>query len=173
MGGFINDGTYKFFDEWYAQNLKPIEPCPIVHSPYNQSLAEHSYIVTTPGSKWPEDWSKKVTEWLVMDEETTPEEFMKKLLEEDAKHPNKPAHHKELMSSFKEQVAGSHYKELPIQPIEFITKNDLSFIVGNIIKYACRADKKGGADDIKKCIHYARMLLEQKYNVKSEINYAD
>ena len=42
----------------------------------------------------------------------------------------------------KRQIGGKPYKDFKIQPIEFITKNKLSFIQGNIIKYVCRFDKK-------------------------------
>ena len=45
------------------------------------------------------------------------------------------------MSALKKQVAGNHYKDFVIQPIEFITKNNIPFIEGNIIKYICR-DRK-------------------------------
>jgi hypothetical protein len=33
------------------------------------------------------------------------------------------------------QVGGNHYTKFPIQPYEFISKNDLSFFQGNVIKY--------------------------------------
>ena len=36
------------------------------------------------------------------------------------------------------QIGGSHYKDFHIQPYEFISKNDLSFFQGNVIKYVCR-----------------------------------
>ena len=45
---------------------------------------------------------------------------------------------------------------------EFITKNKLSFIQGNIIKYVCRFDKKNGIEDIDKAIHYCELLKEIK-----------
>ena len=32
------------------------------------------------------------------------------------------------------QIGGSHYKKFKIQPYEFISKNDLSFFQGNVIK---------------------------------------
>ena len=63
----------------------------------------------------------------------------------------------------KKQVGGNHYKEMAIQPIEFIVKNRIPFIEGNIIKYACRHREKNGAEDIKKIIHYAELLLELEY----------
>lgn len=60
-----------------------------------------------------------------------------------------------------EQVGGSHYKTMKIQPIEFIQANDLGFCEGNIIKYTCRYKQKGGVEDLNKVIHYARLLIEQ------------
>ena len=62
------------------------------------------------------------------------------------------------------QVGGAHYKDFPIQPITFIHVNKLDFIRGNIIKYACR--QKNGAEDIRKIIHYAELLLELEYGEK-------
>jgi len=32
------------------------------------------------------------------------------------------------------QVGGNHYTKFPIQPYEFISKNDLSFFQGNVIR---------------------------------------
>ncbi len=61
------------------------------------------------------------------------------------------------------QVGGGHYKDFAIQPIEFIMANNLNFCVGNIIKYACRADKKGGIEDLEKIKHYVDLLIELKY----------
>ena len=46
------------------------------------------------------------------------------------------------------QIGGNHYTKFPIQPYEFISKNDLSFFQGNVIKYVCRYQRKGGAEDI-------------------------
>lgn len=60
-----------------------------------------------------------------------------------------------------EQVGGSHYKTMKIQPVEFIMENDLGFCEGNIIKYTCRYKQKGGVEDLHKVIHYARLLIDQ------------
>ena len=64
-----------------------------------------------------------------------------------------------------EQIGGSHYKTMKIQPIEFILANDLGFAEGNIVKYACRYKQKGGVEDLNKVIHYARLLIE---NIEKE-----
>ena len=41
------------------------------------------------------------------------------------------------MSALDKQIGGNHYKDFLIQPIEFIVKNNLGFIEGNVIKYIC------------------------------------
>ena len=69
-------------------------------------------------------------------------------------------------SSLDEQVGGDHYRKMAIQPIEYIVKNRLGFIEGNIVKYATRHRDKNGAEDVRKIIHYARMLLEMEYGEK-------
>ena len=69
----------------------------------------------------------------------------------------------EEATALQKQVGGSHYAEMAIQPIEFITANQLSFLEGNIIKYVCRHRNKNGADDIKKAMHYCELLLQMEY----------
>lgn len=60
----------------------------------------------------------------------------------------------------KTQIGGSHYSNMAIQPTEFIHKNGLSFIQGNIIKYVCRYKAKGGIEDLNKAKHYIDLLIE-------------
>ncbi len=67
------------------------------------------------------------------------------------------------MSALDKQIDGTHYKDMKIQPIEFITKNKLDWYQGNIVKYASRHHNKGGADDLRKVIHYAELALEAQY----------
>ena len=61
------------------------------------------------------------------------------------------------------QEGGTHYKQMPIQPVEFITKNKIGYMEGNVIKYVCRHQHKNGAEDIKKAIHYLNLILELQY----------
>ena len=49
---------------------------------------------------------------------------------------------------------------------EYISKNNLDFCEGNIIKYISRHKLKNGAEDIKKVIHYAELILELQYGEK-------
>ena len=64
------------------------------------------------------------------------------------------------MKSLEEQIAGEHYKNQKIQPIEYILANKLPFIEGNIVKYITRSRDKGGIDDLKKVRHYVEILME-------------
>ena len=61
------------------------------------------------------------------------------------------------------QVGGNHYKDMVIQPSEFIYKNNLNWLQGNAIKYICRHSEKGGKQDIDKAIHYLELLKEWGY----------
>ena len=71
--------------------------------------------------------------------------------------------HTSPQAALKEQSGGNHYKnDFKIQPVEFITANNLSFIQGSIIKYICRYNKKNGNEDIDKAIHYCELLKELK-----------
>ena len=61
------------------------------------------------------------------------------------------------------QVGGSHYKDMAIQPIDYIVKNGLSYLDGNVIKYISRHRAKNGAEDIHKAIDYCKRLLKAEY----------
>ena len=67
------------------------------------------------------------------------------------------------MSAYDKQIGGSHYKDMKIQPSEFINKNDLPFAEGNAIKYICRHKHKGERQDLEKAKHYIDMILERDY----------
>tara|TARA_R100000655_G_scaffold108299_1_gene160016 strand:- start:134 stop:376 length:243 start_codon:yes stop_codon:yes gene_type:complete len=70
--------------------------------------------------------------------------------------------HRGHLKATDRQVGGKHYKNFKIQPIEFITANNLNFIQGCVIKYICRFDKKNGNEDLDKVIHYCELLKELK-----------
>jgi len=67
------------------------------------------------------------------------------------------------MSSLDKQTGGSHYKDLPIQPVEFCQKNQLNYCESNVIKYVIRHKDKNGLEDLKKAKHYIEMLMEMEY----------
>lgn len=61
------------------------------------------------------------------------------------------------------QVSGKHYKGFAIQPVEFIYKNNIPYLEGNVIKYILRHSMKNGVEDINKAIHYLNILKEMHY----------
>lgn len=71
------------------------------------------------------------------------------------------------MSAFESQIGGSHYKDLKIQPAEFIYVNNIGYIEGCVIKYISRYKAKNGLQDLEKAKHYIELLieLEKKHNV--------
>jgi hypothetical protein len=58
------------------------------------------------------------------------------------------------------QVNGTHYKNMVIQPAEFITVNNIGFLEGCVIKRMCRWQNKDGVADLKKAIHEIQLLME-------------
>ena len=63
------------------------------------------------------------------------------------------------------QVDGDHYKNMKIQPIEYIFANNLSYLEGNVIKYVSRWRNKHGVADLYKARHYIDLLIELEGNV--------
>lgn len=66
----------------------------------------------------------------------------------------------QIDNPLEKQVGGNHYKGFVIQPVEFIYKNNIPFIEGNILKYILRYKQKNGIEDLKKARHYLDMLIE-------------
>ena len=64
------------------------------------------------------------------------------------------------MSALNKQVDGGHYKELRIQPIEYIHANGIPFAEGCVIKYVTRWRSKGGIKDLEKAKHVLELLIE-------------
>ena len=59
------------------------------------------------------------------------------------------------------QIGGDHYKDMAIQPFEFISKNELTYFQGNVIKYVCRYKQKNGVQDLEKIIHYCELEIKK------------
>ncbi|QDP49610.1 MAG: hypothetical protein Unbinned202contig1000_16 [Prokaryotic dsDNA virus sp.] len=65
----------------------------------------------------------------------------------------------------KEEVTNpKHYDKVgfAIQPIEYITKNELDFLEGNVIKYVSRYEHKGGVNDLLKARQYINWLIQRE-----------
>ena len=73
-------------------------------------------------------------------------------------------------SSLTKQVSGTHYKDLPIQPVEYIYANSIGYFEGNVIKYVSRWRAKNGIADLEKAKHYIELLIEMENKDAREIN---
>lgn len=70
----------------------------------------------------------------------------------------------ETLDPLKVQVGGNHYKDMKIQPVEFIHANDIPYIEGAVIKYVCRWRNKNGMDDLQKAAHFLELLMQLEKN---------
>ena len=75
------------------------------------------------------------------------------------------AHPEKKVAANERQVAGSHYKDMRIQPWDVIDSlphgQAIGFYRGNALKYIMRAGEKGPAkEDYEKAVHYLEKLLE-------------
>ena len=66
------------------------------------------------------------------------------------------------------QIGGNHYKEFHIQPYEFISKNNLSFFQGNVIKYVCRYLNKNGIEELEKIKDYCDLEILKLKDLKKK-----
>ena len=73
-----------------------------------------------------------------------------------------------MSNPYDTQVGGNHYKDMKIQPSEFINENKLQFAEGNAIKYICRHGSKGQKQDLEKAKHYIDMIIERDYGDEDE-----
>jgi len=62
--------------------------------------------------------------------------------------------------AFAKQEGGTHYKDMPIQPMQYSMENKLDALQHTIIKYVSRFRKKGGIEDLEKAKHCIDMLIE-------------
>lgn len=67
-----------------------------------------------------------------------------------------------IPSALDVQVAGDHYKNMAIQPVQYIHRNGLGFCEGSIIKYVSRWRGKNGLQDLKKARHFLDLLIEME-----------
>lgn len=62
-----------------------------------------------------------------------------------------------------EQHGGEHYKGMAIQPAEYSQRNGLKWCEGEVVKLISRHQNKNGPVDVRKAIHYCKMVLEFEY----------
>lgn len=61
------------------------------------------------------------------------------------------------------QIGGGHYKDMPIQPLEFFIANKTPFAEASICKYVLRHHLKGGRQDLEKAKHLIDVLISKQY----------
>jgi len=66
------------------------------------------------------------------------------------------------------QIGGSHYQHYLIQPYEFISKNELTFFQGNVVKYVLRYPYKNGIEDLEKIKHYCDLEIKKMKDAKKK-----
>lgn len=76
------------------------------------------------------------------------------------------------MSALDKQVSGDHYKDLKIQPIEYIHANSIPFAEGCVIKYVSRWRSKGGIKDLEKAKHFLELLIELENKAEAPMREA-
>lgn len=64
------------------------------------------------------------------------------------------------MKAIDRQEGGSHYKDMAIQPVQFIHANSIGYFEGCAIKYLSRWKAKNGLEDLRKAIHFIELLIE-------------
>lgn len=60
------------------------------------------------------------------------------------------------------QVGGGHYKKKAIQPVEYISANNLNFLEGCIVKRITRWRDKNGIEDLQKIKHEIDLLIQME-----------
>jgi len=73
------------------------------------------------------------------------------------------------MSAFNSQVGGGHYKDMKVQPVEYIHGNGIGYCEGHVIKYVSRWRRKGGIEDLKKAKHFLDLLIEYEEKHKEPV----
>ena len=67
------------------------------------------------------------------------------------------------MSANSHQVGGTHYAKNAIQPWDYIVKNNIGYLEGNVIKYIARAGKKEPSkykEDLQKAMVYLQKRID-------------
>ncbi len=71
------------------------------------------------------------------------------------------------MSAFDHQVGGSHYKDLAIQPAQFLRALNVRHLEGEAIYRILRHAQKNGKQDLEKAIHTLQLIIEMDYAPQS------
>ena len=122
----------------------------------------------------PEEWNQVASRRGFGDINPTPQVPLGTLSDRNTPFPDAEAKafgdlikaHMETKATSK-QVAGDHYAQQEIEPIEYTLANDLGYCEGNVVKYITRHKLKGGKEDILKAMHYLQFILDYQYGDRS------
>ena len=83
----------------------------------------------------------------------------------DERYSDKPTTNPDPLNK---QVGGSHYMQMKIQPVEFISMlvdgQHIGYHVSQAIKYLARYRRKNGKEDLDKATHYIEMAIAKEYS---------
>jgi len=65
-----------------------------------------------------------------------------------------------MTAALDKQVGGDHYKDLKIQPVQYIHANNMPYLEGNVVKYITRWRNKNGLADLEKAKHYIELIIQ-------------
>lgn len=71
---------------------------------------------------------------------------------------------KEPTRASDDQIGGTHYKFMAIQPMEFAMANKLDYATANVIKYVvrCKGGREQRVSDLQKAIHCIQLLAQHE-----------
>ena len=111
-------------------------------------------------SKATQQWDAQTQSYMSVKEDEEEDEYvpMDTFLESQKQRQQRVGYENEEVTKPK------HYDKVgfAIQPIEYITKNELDFLEGNVIKYVSRYQHKGGVNDLLKARTYIEFLIERE-----------
>lgn len=64
---------------------------------------------------------------------------------------------RKIMKRSNDQVGGTHYQTLDIEPVELFVKFNLNWFQGEVIKYCSRFQRKNGKQDLLKAIQVCEL----------------
>lgn len=70
------------------------------------------------------------------------------------------------MSANEKQIAGNHYQS-SVQVWDYIHRNRIGYLAGNVIKYVSRYKDKNGVEDLLKAKHYIEKLIEEEEDTEA------
>lgn len=140
---------------WIAWNGAKVLPAGLARDARVEVMLRNGQTATAPLEHW-------VWEWGTPNSPHSGSDIVSYRLVREAT--DNPAQAKKALDV---QVGGGHYKDMKIQPIEYIHANGIPFAEGSVIKYVSRWRAKGGVEDLKKARHFLDLLIDLESKEKN------